>query len=380
MDKTKSILKIFFEELKVIYKDPATLLIMVFGVVLYAMFYSIPYSTELVRDVPIAVIDNDSSSLSRKLINDFDANESVKIAKKTVSIEDAMQDYYKSKIFGYVVIPKDFQKDILSGKKTDIALYTDSAYLILYKQVASGVLTSAATLSAQIEVKKEMKKGASKKLAISRVNPVNYIEMPLYNPSGGYESYIYPLVLVLILQQTMLVAAGLLAGTRREKNADKDVKNIPETILGRGLAYSFIYFCHAIFFFMITPKMFLFANSKDYIGLMLMIAPFLIATSFLAQALVIFFKERESSLLAMVATSVPMIFLPGFIWPKEAIPEWLNIIAYLLPSTSAIDGITKINQMGASFIEVSHDFIFLILLGILYFILANISHKSIYKN
>lgn len=380
MDKIKSILKIFIEELRVIYKDPATLLVMVFGVVAYSMFYAIPYSTELIRDIPIAVIDNDHSSISRKLIEDIDATENVKVIEQSTNIEEALDYFYQGKIYGYVVIPKDFQKDIKSTKTADIGLYTDSGYLIIYKQVVTGIMTATGTLSAKIEVKREMKKGTPRKLAITKANPVDYIEMPLYNPSGGYESYIYPLVLVLILQQTMLVAVGLLGGTRREKNADKDIKNIPQTILGRGLAYSFVYFFHALFFFMVIPVMFSFAHTKDYFSLLLIIIAFLLASSFLAQAINIFFKKREDSFLLIVATSVPMIFLPGFIWPKEAIPQWLNILASFLPSTIAIDGITKINQMGANFMEVVHDFIFLILLGILYFSLANISQKTIYKN
>lgn len=43
------------------------------------------------------------------------------------------------------------------------------------------------------------------------------INIPLYNPVGSYQNYIYPLVLIMILHQTMLIGIGMICGTLREK-------------------------------------------------------------------------------------------------------------------------------------------------------------------
>ena len=72
----------------------------------------------------------------------------------------------------------------------------------------------------------------------------------------------------------------------------------------------------------------------------------------------------------LVFSSVPLIFLPGFIWPKEAIPTLLIIFSKFMPVTSAIDGLVRINQMGATFMQVQKSFWLLVALSILYFITA----------
>ena len=72
-------------------------------------------------------------------------------------------------------------------------------------------------------------------------------------------------------------------------------------------------------------------------------------------------------MLILVVTSLIFIFLPGLIWPKEAIPQWLNIVAYFIPATCGVDGIIKVNQMNATFWNVKYDFLWLIFLCGLYF-------------
>jgi ABC-type multidrug transport system permease subunit len=76
------------------------------------------------------------------------------------------------------------------------------------------------------------------------------------------------------------------------------------------------------------------------------------------------------SLLFVVATSLIFIFLPGLIWPKEAIPQVVNIIASFIPATYSVDGIIKVNQMNATFWDIKFNFIWLIALSILYYLLS----------
>lgn len=81
----------------------------------------------------------------------------------------------------------------------------------------------------------------------------------------------------------------------------------------------------------------------------------------------------------LVVTSLPLIFLPGFVWPKEAMPLWLIVGSKFIPATSAMDGLTRVNQMGANFSQVQGDFWILIALCILYFALACQAIKKLCK-
>ncbi len=98
--------------------------------------------------------------------------------------------------------------------------------------------------------------------------------------------------------------------------------------------------------------------------------PFLLATIFLAFSLTYLFKRREAAMQVMVFASLPALLLSGFSWPPEAMPDLIRTGAYALPSTAAIAGFLRLNQMGATFHEVYAEWRILWLLCAIYFIPA----------
>ena len=82
-------------------------------------------------------------------------------------------------------------------------------------------------------------------------------------------------------------------------------------------------------------------------------------------------------MVALSFTSIPALFLAGFSWPVESIPQWLRTLSFLIPSTVGIDGFLKLNIMGATLREVGPQWMILWGLSILYFVLACLSMKVI---
>ena len=74
-----------------------------------------------------------------------------------------------------------------------------------------------------------------------------------------------------------------------------------------------------------------------------------------------------------IAISLPLFFLVGVSWPVEAIPPALRAVSRIFPSTSAIDGLVRINQMGASLADVFDDWARLWALVVLYGALASLA-------
>ena len=93
-------------------------------------------------------------------------------------------------------------------------------------------------------------------------------------------------------------------------------------------------------------------DSRQRLGTRDVLVPFILATSFLGQTLGLVFRHRETAVLLVLASSLPQFFLVGVSWPAEALPGFLRQARELLPSVSAIDGMVRINQMGASLFEV----------------------------
>lgn len=391
-----NIIKIFKEELKTIFKDSGSRLIMVSAILLYSLFYTMPFTNHIARNIPIGIIDQDTSSISREFVRDLNATEYVDIKKFYQDIEDAKNDYYKNKIRAFILIPKDFERDLKRGKQSFVSSYCDSAFLILYKQIATAVSTLAGEMGAKLEIGTLMKKGITKDAASSMVNPIEFVQNPLYNPIGSYQNYIYPLILIMILHQTMLIGISMLGATLREKingykekmpdgswkdaklNTISNYSNNPlEIVLGKSLAYVLLYFIYALVFLLIFPAFIVYDMTYNIFPMLLILIPFLFATAFLGISLVYFCKQREVSFFIMIVSSVPLIFLPGFVWPKEAIPHILYILSKLIPFEVGADALVKINQMGASFYQVQQDFWILMGLCILYFIGAYLTIKKL---
>src|SRR5574344_1716595 len=131
----KKFFQIFKDELKTFSHDNGALLIMVLGVIAYAIFYSIPYSSEVIKNIPIAVMDLDNSAYSRDFIQNLDATDAIEIAFKSEDLSLIQKEFFKEKIKAYLIVPQDFSKNLLRGKSSHISLYADSSYLITYKQI-----------------------------------------------------------------------------------------------------------------------------------------------------------------------------------------------------------------------------------------------------
>ncbi len=93
----------------------------------------------------------------------------------------------------------------------------------------------------------------------------------------------------------------------------------------------------------------------------------------MGQAAGVWFKRAETPSLIFLGTSLPQFFLTGFAWPREAIPKPVQAFGYIFPSDLAIDGIVRIDQLGANLWEVAHDWRGLWILALVYFALAVMS-------
>ncbi len=374
------------EEFRNIFSDAGVLLIFIIAVIIYPLIYGYVYSGEVVKEVPVALVDQSRTSESRQLGRMIDATEFVKITLEPNSLASAEDAFDRGDVHGVVVIPNNFAKNILSGKQAHVLVYCDATYFLFYKQVFKGASYAIGTYSAGVEIKKMEARGIPLDDAMKMREPIPVITNPLYNPSEGYASYVMLGVLVLVLQQTLLIGIGMLGGTNRERKrfhflipvGQKRGGTIP-IVLGKGAAYLTIYMLNAIYVLGIITKIFNYPHRGEFVSVALFALPLLLAVIFLAMGLSSIYKNREHSMLVLVFTSIPFIFFSGISWPYEAIPEWIKAVSQLIPSTPGIRGILKMDLMGASFADVLGDWLHLWVLTILYFIFACIMVKQYIK-
>ncbi len=381
MDKIKNII---LREYKNIFTDSGVIMLFVIAVGIYPIIYSLTYNNEIIKEINVAVVDENNSALSRKLTQMLDATDEVNVEFKNIDFKNAKQLFDEGKISGVFYIPKNFSTKIYKSEIAQVQVYADAAYLLIYKQIITAANYAIGTMGAQIEVSRKMAAGNMPEKAILNRNPLPVHSFPLYNVNGGYASFAMPAILLLILQQTLLLGIGLLGGTTKEKNEAPYLESIRlrhggpmSIVIAKSLVYFSIYLLNAIFVLVIVFRIFNFPMRGNYFEIFVFITPFLFSVIYLGMTIALLFKSRESSLMILLFTTIPFLFLSGFTWPNAAMPMWQVYLSQLIPSTPAIKGFFALAQKGADFSDVFVHWKHLWILTIVY--LTTASLFSVYK-
>jgi len=359
----------FVAEWRRVLAERGAFMMLVIAPVIYGIYYPQPYLNQILRKIPIVVVDNDLSELSRNIVQTLDASGAVKVAAQADTLADAHVLLDRGEAFAVVGIPPGTERDVLKGITVHVPIYADATYLFIFRTMSNGIAVAINTVSSELAAGGARTDGSLVKAALASSSPADVLLQPIFNPVGGYASYAVPAAFVLILQQMLLIAASMLTVFALAHGVDSAFA----TVFGRAVAHLTIYLPALALYFIVLPRFYGFSTLGQPLQLVALAALFTLATSFMGQAAGAWFKNPETPTLIFVGTSLPQFFLAGFSWPREAIPTPVRAWGYVFPSDFAIDGIVRINQLGASLSEVAHDWRGLWLLAIVYFLLAIIS-------
>jgi ABC-2 type transport system permease protein len=338
----------------------------------YGVYYPQPYLNQILRKLPIAVVDNDLSDLSRQIVETLDANGALSVAVRARTLAEARAAIDRGKAFAAVEIPPGTERDVLKGITAHIPVYADATYLFIFRSTASGVATAVGALTSELVSRGARSDGSLVKAKLASTSPADVLLQPIFNPVGGYASYVVPAAFVLILQQTLLIGAAMLTGTALAKGGGAFAG-----VFGRGIAHLTIYLPALALYLIVLPRIYGFSTLGHLPQIFALATVFLLATSFMGQAIGAWFTRPENATLLLLATSLPQFFTAGFAWPREAIPDAAIALGRMFPADSAIDGLVRVNQLGASIWEVAHDWLGLWCLALGYFALAVISALAV---
>jgi ABC-2 type transport system permease protein len=344
-------------------------ILLVVAPLVYGVFYPQPYLNQILRKIPIAVVDNDLSELSGRIVQTLDASGAVKVAVRAETLSQAHATLERGKVFAVVGIPPETERDVLKGTTVHIPVYADATYLFIFRTMANGIAVAINTLSSELAAGGARTDGSLVKATLASASPADILLQPIFNPVGGYASYIVPAAFVLILQQLLLVGSSLLTVVALAQPAGGAFASV----LGRGVAHLTIYLPALALYFIVLPRVYGFSTLGQPLQLFALASLFVLATSFMGQAAGAWFKHPETPTLIFLGISLPQFFLTGFAWPREAIPKSVQAVGYIFPSDFAIDGLVRIDQLGASLWEVVRDWRGLWALAVIYFALAVIS-------
>lgn len=391
MNKDKGLLKqiaegisdmcyIWWIEMKNTFKDEGMLLFFIVVPLGYPLLYSWIYNNEVVREVPVAIVDASHSKQSREFINKVDASPDTRVAYYCNNIDEAKSLVGMQKVHGVLYFPSDFEKDIGRGVQTHVDVYCDMSLMLTYKSIYQ--TSQAVALDMNSDIQKP--KSGSITIRDEEINtqPLAVDRIQMFNSTGGYGNALLPAVLILILQQTLLLGIGLSAGTARENNRYKDLVPISKhyngifrIVLGKSMCYMMIYCVMAAYITLCVPRFFHYSSlvhATDLLGLMI---PYLLSAIFFGMTLSCLVRYRENVLLLVVFTSVPFLFLSGISWPQSNIPQFWKLVGDLIPSTFGIRGFLKISSMGATLHDIEPEYHALWIQTLVYFFTACLVYR-----
>jgi ABC-2 type transport system permease protein len=380
----KSLSKFFgiiISEIRESFRDPGTLLIFIVAMILYPMLYSLGYINQTIRDIPVAVIDQDHTALSRQYTRMLDATEQLCVSFKPQNLKEAEQLFYEGKIHGVILIPGNFEKEILSRRQADVSVYCDAGKFLVYKQVFTASAYATSTLNAGVEIKSLLAQGRSWDEALNRTEGLNVMFFDLYNPSSGYCTFIVPGILIIVIQQSLLIGIGLLFGKRKELGQFLPVTGTIPTwkdsfarVMGKATAYVVIYLVTTLATLVVLYHWLSFPERGNFLLVYLMLVPFLFAVSFMGIAVSSWFTKRVHSLMFFIFLSPMVFFLTGVAWPLESLPPFLKALSYLFPTTPMVPAFIKLRLTGGGISSVTYELTIIALQLSAYFILAVASY------
>lgn len=373
-DMTRQLLAVFWHESRRLFLH-ADLRLLVFSAPLfYGVLLSSVYLVDSLGDIRVGVIDRDGTRLSRLMVRWLDASSGIRTVGAYENIGDARNDMLDGHMDGYVVIPEGFTDEIKRGSDARTLLAVNAANIIQINPILMSFSQATQTVSAALSIRYAQKKGNGFRRAFAMSQAVQTNVSFAFNPDLEYSVFILPGLLFMVLQQILLVAlvfsitekggeGNAIAPSHEWKKGGVDRRLMVFGKMGPHVLAQLLY---GVFFtwgllpaFGIHPR-----SAPLLIAVFLLVS--LTAISAFAGWISRFFSNATYALTALMFFSVPAFFLSGYSWPESALPDWLQAVSWLLPSTHILGPFRLLVLGDISWSEMAYPFAGLVWLVILY--------------
>ena len=367
---------IWRKEMVQVVKDEGVLIFFIVVPLVYPLLYSWIYNNEVVHEVPVCVVDQSHSQLSRQFIRMCDASPDVHVKYYAQDLDEAKSLVSRQLVKGVYLIPSSFEGDVYGLKQGVVSVYCDMSLMLVYKAIFQTAQVVTMEMGTELKTKLGGHYTAREEAIASR--PLDYDDVPIFSPAGGYGSSILPAVLMLILQQTLVLGIGLSAGTARDENpyrnlipvGDSRYKYTVPIVMGKSMCYFMIFLVMGAWLSMAVPHLFHFPQLATGYSLTCLMLPYILACTFFGMMVSCTVKYRENVMLIVVFVSVPLLFLTGVSWPQSNIPSYWQGVSWLFPSTFGARAFIRLNSMGADISDVMSELRILWIQALCYFVLT----------
>ncbi|MBT1443986.1 ABC transporter permease [Shewanella sp. JM162201] len=302
------------------------------------------FSAALPRQLPVAWVDLDNSSISRELGRHVAASP-VASPSSFGNVNDAVAAMNRAEVYALVVVPAGFSRELMTGAEPTVDVRYNGQFLLVGKLLAANLQLAIADAMKPLAYTKQLASGASPHQAKVNMAPIRTQTTALFNRNNNYVGFLVPPVLIALWQLVaMLVFANALNRELAEPTATPLLKRFAAKfvfylplLLAQGL------FIHALLFgFLALPLA----------GSVLWLVPAMVAMLLAVFLMVafIFLLMQEAARVVSFCTALfaPAFAFMGVTFPVHDMPEAAQYWRLLMPSSHYIDSHIALVSYGVS--------------------------------
>lgn len=332
----KGLWAIIQRELHRMVKKPIYLVMTIIIPSIIIIFFATFLNQGVPTQMPIAVVDFDNSATSRMIVRSLDAGQMAKIKYKLPSYENAKTKMHRGEIYAFVVIPRNFEKDIYTSKQPVINFHTEYAHYLGASLIMKEIQTTLTTISIGADLKVRLQKGENEHLAMAQVNPIVNDVHIIANSKLNYALYLTSMMMPGIICLMALMCSVYVIGIEFKLRTARrwlviSNKSIVLGVIGKLLPYTLVFSFMIVISEIVMEKIMGFPSvGSPYI--MYLGALFTVASYQAVGIFIIGIIPSMRTALSVAAFYGTMGFtLSGFTYPNEAMLSGARPFSYLYP-------------------------------------------------
>ncbi|MEI6277674.1 MAG: ABC transporter permease [Prolixibacteraceae bacterium] len=310
----------------------------ILGPVAVFLLVSWMFSGAVVRDLPVTVVDNDQTQLSRKIARMIDALPAANVAFKSVSLEEAKGRMIKGEADAVIYIPDGLEKSVQKGVQTELALYLNNTNVVKGGVLQSQLVTALSTFSGGVKMQTMVKKGIRQEDAMSRVLPVKTDVHLLFNPYGNYAYFLMMGLMPLLAVVFIFLGTSYAIGMEMKDGTGEDwIHNAGESttvaLIGKMIPYILLFYGGLMFMNILLIRVM--GTPLNGSLALVLFSELLLILAYQAMAVVLLTLTVNLRLTLSLGSAYTMMALTfsGLTFPAMGMPLVAKIFSFVFPYT-----------------------------------------------
>lgn len=369
----RGFLQVVKRELRRMVSRPIYLMMTVIIPCLVIIFFATFLNQGVPNKMPVAIVDFDNSTLSRTISRTLSAGQMCNVKYKLSSYESAKTKMQQGEVYAFVVIPRNFEKDVYSSKAPVVNFYTEYAHYLGSSLIMKEINTVLTTISIGADLKMRLMKGENATQATAQVNPISNDVHIIANPLLNYALYLTSIMMPGIIFIMSMICTVYAIGIELKNASSRrwlvtGNRNILTALSAKLLPYTLLYTFMIIISEIVMERIMGFPNEGNpvimYLGAMFTI----ISYQAMGILLIGVFPSMRTALSITAFYGVMSFTLTGFTYPNEAMLPTVRPFTFLYPLRQYYQLYCNVQINGLSFLESIIPFMYLMIFWLVPFI------------